>query len=182
MRTLIVYYSFTGNNKALAERLCERIECDILAVREERGRNGFSILLDLLFKRRARLSKYTVDVSAYDNVIVVAPVWAGKIATPMQTFLLNERRNLTRYSVFTVCGGVAGQREKLAEFMETLTGKRPAAVKELWVKDFLPAEKRDDPRFSSTYQVNDDDWKKVDFKIIDFLKALNIPTVEKMSA
>ena len=174
----MVYYSFSTNNLALARHLKERLQCDELAIEEEKKRSGFSIFLDLIFKRRPKLKRYTTDVSAYDNFILIAPIWAGKIAMPMLSFLQQERKNIRRYAFITLCGGVAGQKEKIEDFLASTMETRPVVVEELWVNDLLTPEKRDKVKYTTPYRVQAEDWQIFGPKIDRFIKAA-IPSVAK---
>ena len=46
MKTLIVYYSFTQNNEALARMLQTRLDCEMLKIETVKRRSTFSIFLD----------------------------------------------------------------------------------------------------------------------------------------
>lgn len=139
MKTLVVYYSLTKNNELLAKELQQRLSCDILQIREQRRRNKFILLLDLLFKREPKLVSHGFEVSAYDQLIFVAPIWAGKIASPLRSFLEYERSNIKRYSFITVCGGAEGQKEKIMDELTGVVKRRPVAVTELWISKLLEA-------------------------------------------
>ena len=178
MKTLIVYYSFTGNNQALAFKLRERLQCDILRIEETGGRTGLSILLDLIFKRRSKLKKYNVQLKDFDNIVLVAPVWAGAIGTPMQAFLQQEKQNIRQYSFITVCSGAPGQREKISGALQSIVGVKPSLVEELWVNDLLPAEKKNKIRYTTPYRVKDGDWRVFNPKLAHFVNALNVITPE----
>lgn len=153
----------------LARDLQKRLHCDVLRIEEARKRTGFTILLDLIFKRRPKLKKHNFFLKTYDNIILVAPVWAGKIAMPLRSFLLNERFNIKRYSFITVCGGRQGQKRKLLKELIWLMGKSPAAITELWINDLLPAEKKDTIKYTSGYRLKDSDLEFFNSKIEEFV-------------
>jgi flavodoxin len=60
MKAIIVYYSHSSNNEALSFELKRRLGCDLLKIEEEKQRSGFTILLDLVFRREAKLKKTNV--------------------------------------------------------------------------------------------------------------------------
>lgn len=175
MKTLLVYYSLTGNNKALAEKLSVGTQYDLLRLEEENRRTMFSTLLGLIFRRRPRLKKYDVDISTYDNVILIAPVWAGKVATPMESFIRRERQYVKAYSFITLCGGIAGQKEKLFASLSTLAGKEPVAIEELWVSDILSGQENG----VGTYRIKDCDWGRFADRIVAFEDAVKLSGNEK---
>lgn len=51
MKTLIAYYTLSGNNKKLADYIKEKYNCELLEIKEKKKRKTFSIILDLIFKR-----------------------------------------------------------------------------------------------------------------------------------
>lgn len=105
MKSLIVYYSHSGNNEKLAYALKERIESDIHKISEVKKRKTISILLDFIFKRKTILSDSKINVTEYKNTILVAPIWGCKVATPMRVFIEREKSNLNKYSFITLCSG-----------------------------------------------------------------------------
>ena len=182
MKTLIAYYSFTGNNEALVDQLQKRLSCDVLRIEEEKKRTNISILLDLIFKRRPRLKKYDPEISAYDNIILVAPIWAGKIGSPMLSFLRREKNNIRYYAFITLCGGVTGQKEKIRHFLESNMNTAPITVEELWVNDLLTPEKRDQIKFTTPYRIKPEDWAILNPKIEGFVQAIKPSEVAESHA
>lgn len=162
MKTLIVYYSFTGNNAALADELRRRLDCDMLRVTETGKRSKFTIMLDLLFKRRPRIAKPERDLAQYDRLILIAPIWAAKIAMPMAALIASEKDRFRRYAFITVCSGADGQLEKIDAELTRLTGKKPIASAQLGIRDLLPAQQKDKIRYLTSYRL-----KKEDFSIFD---------------
>jgi flavodoxin len=182
MKLLIVYYSFTGNNEALARKLGERIGCDTLRIEEKKKRTNATFALDVILKKRRGLKEYDVDLSAYDHIILVAPVWAGMIATPMQSFARLENRNLKSYSVIALCGGADGQKENIRAFLESTMSWKPLLVEELRVSDILRAEERDSIMSKIPYKVKEEDLEVFNSKIETFLRELGVSTVKLVPA
>ena len=172
MRTLIVYYSFTHNNQQLAEALQEKLKCDMHRIDTVKTRSGWSILLDLLFKRTPEIKSHSYPVEAYDQCIFISPVWGGKIATPLKAFLEKEKYNVNRYSFITLCGGYAGQKEKLRNELTHLLEQEPGLVEELWVNDILPPEKKNTIRYTSGYRMQPVDMLRFRPAIDEFLNKL----------
>ncbi|WP_203340914.1 flavodoxin family protein [Planococcus beijingensis] len=153
MKSLIVYYSHSGNNEKLAIELRDRIGCDMYEIKEKKKRKDLAILMDFLVKRNSRLAPLDFDVSDYGPIILLAPVWAGKVAAPMRTFIQMEKDKLTDYSFITLCSGAAGQREKIAAELSALTPQKPTAVAELWINNLLPEEQRNKIKYATNFRV-----------------------------
>ena len=100
-KTLIVWYSFTGNSKAIMQALRSHIEADALEIRPaEEGldyaANNYAIgssLISAIRNNPSSASSYPaikdVDISLddYGTIIVVTPLWWSQMAAPMQSFL-----------------------------------------------------------------------------------------------
>lgn len=175
MKTLIVYYSFSRNNELLARALQADLECDIYPIREVRKRNWFTILLDLLLDRRPPIQADECHVADYDCCLLVGPVWGGKVASPLKTFLLREKNNLTRYAFASVCGGGnPAQAEQITKELFMLTGKNPEGVCECWVSELLTADRKHAKDVSS-YQIQEKDLMVFQGRVATFLQGLEKP-------
>lgn len=172
MNTLVIYYSFTGNNEALANELRRRLGCDSLRVHELKKRTGLTIFLDLIFRRRPRISKPERDLKQYDRLVLAAPIWSGRIAMPLASFIALEKDNFREYAFISVCTGPDGQIEKIADELRWLTGKAPKAVAELKVNDLLPPERKNKIRYATNYRVKKEDFLSFNKNIDEFLQAL----------
>jgi flavodoxin len=166
MKTLIVYYSFTQNNEKLALHLREVLNCDLVKIETLKKRTGFSILFDLMFNRESAIKTVPYYLRDYDHVIFIAPIWAGRIAMPLKTFILNEKANIKQYSFVTLCGGRSDtQKSKIQNQLKEMTGKAPEKVTELWVSNLLPNGKKDSVKNVSGYRIDPTELKQFDSEI-----------------
>lgn len=168
MKSLIVYYSFTSNNRKLALYLRKQLNCDIVELETATKRTGFSIMLDLIFKRKPVLKPTSCNPKDYNEVIFIGPVWAGKIATPLKSFMIREKENIREYAFVTLCGGSAGQKERLARELHETVGKEPTDVVELWISDLLK-EKNDTIKNISGYRIETSELDHFDHQLHDFI-------------
>lgn len=172
MKNLIVYYSLTNNNELLAKHLQHCLGCEMLRIETVRKKGVFSIGVDVIFGRKPAIREYDMSIMDYDNLIIVGPVWMGKIATPLKTFLSEERYSINRYSFISVCGGHAGQKEKIERELEAMAGIRPEKVLELWVSEIMSTDMTKDARNVSAYRITSRDLEKFNTKIDEFCSAL----------
>ena len=104
-KTLIVYYSYTGNCGEIVTALSSNLEkADVLRIREadegaDYNANGYKLgsdLLNAINKAPKQASSYpaikNVDKKAedYDTIIVVTPLWHSRMAAIMQTYLFQN--------------------------------------------------------------------------------------------
>lgn len=128
MKTLVVYYSRKGYVEKIAdEQIKTEREAgnDVAFISLETLSNtaGYDGLRNCLVKiatgGEMELFPYDTDVAAYDKVIICTPVWGGKVALPMKTFLEREKHNISNaeYVIVNFLGsdtaGVADEMDRI---------------------------------------------------------------------
>lgn len=176
MKPLIVYFSFSGNNRLLAEYLSKELAADICPIIETKKRSEWTLLFDVMFKRSPKINDLEKPLKNYEHVIFLAPLWAGRIASPLKSLLLKEKESLKKYSFLSLCGGYEhkDQMEKVTQELTTLTGKSPAGVFEIDISDLFPKEKKKEIKTISAYHVKPEDlvlYQNQLKKITDFLSS-----------
>lgn len=172
MKTLIAYYSSTNNNAKLAMHLQRQLNCDIVRIETVAKRNGFSILLDLIFKRKPRLRPLNVSLKDYNHILLLAPIWAGKVAAPIKSFLMDEKQNIRSYSFISLCGGGnPKQSDNVREELSSVVHRSPSKVLELWINDLLPVEKRNTIKYTSGFRIEDDGFGPFEDQIQEFING-----------
>ncbi len=176
MKTLIASFSLTGNNTVAARNLAATLGADHEDITAEREMGNFALALDALLNRRPAIAAPSHDPSQYDLVIVVGPVWMGKIASPIRSYLKRGRGSFNRVAFLSVCGGALGRNSSVPQQLERLLGTSPAAVTQLYINDLLPAEEQGDAKATSAYRVTEadleDGWKP---QMADFIRSLRVP-------
>lgn len=168
MKTLLVYYSFTQNNQLLAKMIQMRLGCEMFKIETVRKRSTFSIFLDTLFGRRPSIRKHNLSIPDYDQFVFVSPIWMGKIASPLKTFLYEEKNKIKRYSFITICGGLPGQKEKIEAELASILKTRPVNVTDLWISEIIDNTTPKDARNISAYRVGPKEMAKFNTQIDDF--------------
>jgi hypothetical protein len=177
MSTWVAYYSHHGNNATLARHLAARLGCGLVPIRELRPRTNLAILWDVLFPRLPRIQALEQAFREHDHVILVAPVWAGKLAAPLRTFLQLYRDQLRDYSFITLCGYERSeQRGWLTAELTRRVGRPPRAVCELRVSDLVRPEQRQSLRVINGYHVQEPELAHYRAALDDFLRKSAEPT------
>lgn len=102
---LVVVYSWTGTSHRLAEAMAASRQWTLAEIREARpGRTPLRCILDSLLRRRPAILYDGPDPSRFDAVVLVSPVWAGRLAGPMRSFVAERARSLPPAAVVTVMG------------------------------------------------------------------------------
>ena len=103
-KTLVVYYSFTGNCRSIVTSLTSKLEADVLEILPaEEGldyaANNYAIgssLIKAIREKPDEPASYPAikpvdrDVADYDMIIVVTPLWWSNMAAIMQSYLFRE--------------------------------------------------------------------------------------------
>ena len=92
MKSLVVYYSFSGNTKkvaaALEEYLKQKGEVDLVELKAtDESRNFFAQANRAFSKKRALLEPVNFDLSKYDLICFGTPIWAFSPTPAMNTYL-----------------------------------------------------------------------------------------------
>ena len=101
MKTLIIYYSYTGNTKRIAEAFAENEPADIVeikAVKRPVKLKAYTAGIIATFKCKAwPILPLEADLSEYDRLILFSPVWASNPPPPVNALLeqLPEGKTIT---------------------------------------------------------------------------------------
>ncbi len=132
MKTLIAYYSWSGNNEALAKELAGKLGADLEKITEKgsRSEGAFGFMLSGFqgfFKLKAGIRPAVKDPEDYDLVVLCAPVWAGGISSPMRSYVSQNRKKFKRIAFASVSGD-ENNPKALADLEKTAGMKVPAAL------------------------------------------------------
>ena len=133
MKTLVVYYSRTGNTKEVAEVIAADLEADIVRIEDNADRTGalgyLRSGLDALRGRSGSIRATETDPADYDLVIVGSPVWAGRLSTPVRTYVADNKAALKHVAFFCTEGATGAAR--VFKTMQVLSGHHPIATLEV---------------------------------------------------
>ena len=175
MAVSIVYFSQTGNNQLLAESLAHRLRCGAFRILERHRRTTFRTIMDLAFGLSPALRPFHAPLEAYTHVIIVGPVWASRLASPLRSFLAQHRDQLKDYSFITLCGYErTGQKQRLTKELTRRVGHPPRAVCELRVADLVPRQSRNSISVVTPYRVSEEELPAFDVAIGDLSRAAGI--------
>ncbi|QAT17462.1 hypothetical protein BU251_06915 [Candidatus Velamenicoccus archaeovorus] len=115
MKTLVVYYSFDGNTRLIAQAIAETAGADVLELRtqDQPQSKGFSKYFwggrQVFMKVRPALLPLDKDPAVYDLLFIGTPVWAFAPAPAMSSFLEKTAIRGKRVAVFCCSGGGPGR-------------------------------------------------------------------------
>ncbi len=94
-KTLVLYYSQTGNTQSVAEEIARRVNADIEAIDATAPYNGdFEATIARCMQERQQgvtpeITPLQSDLAQYDIIFIGYPVWFGTYAPPIATLLKN---------------------------------------------------------------------------------------------
>jgi len=81
MKTIILFYSFTGKTRTLAEQKARELNADIEEVIEVKKPSMLGAFFGGVFKavkrKTVKIKPVKADPANYDQIIIMAPVWAS---------------------------------------------------------------------------------------------------------
>lgn len=93
MKTLIVYYSYTGNTKKIANAIKNNLNCDILEVTPKIPfSNDYDEVVaeyqnNSIKDKSIEINDIEIDLKEYDKIIIGSPVWWYTICPVITSFL-----------------------------------------------------------------------------------------------
>ena len=92
-KKLVVFFSYTGNTKKIAESIQKKLNCDILEIKPVKPYStDYQTVVDEeqnneSSKKKPEIKSIDKELSKYDEIIVGSPVWWYTIAPVIRTFL-----------------------------------------------------------------------------------------------
>jgi flavodoxin len=126
MKTCIIFHSYSGVTRGVAEKLAAATGGDLIEVSPKTPYSKLTAYtVGCLRARKGNcdpVDRETIDVSAYDLVVVGTPVWAFR-ATPVVNGAVSALSGCSgkKAVVFATCGGSAG--ETVPELKKALEAK-----------------------------------------------------------
>jgi menaquinone-dependent protoporphyrinogen IX oxidase len=108
-KLLIVYYSRTGTTAHVARQIADALGADLDVIEDATARDGVvgyvrSALEASLYGLPT--VRWQRDPADYALVVIGTPVWLGNIASPVRSYLFQQRARLRRVGLFTTSRGL----------------------------------------------------------------------------
>ena len=167
-KTLVVYYSFTGNCRSIVNLLTGGIDADVMEILPaEEGldyaANNYAIGSSLIAAIREKpdvaasypaIKPVTRNAADYENIIIVTPLWWSNMAAIMQSYLFKEGAKMKGKNVgLIVSSHSSGIASVVADAKRLLPGVT-------WMGDAL--------------WINNSNRAQSESLVKDWLKGLNI--------
>lgn len=127
MKRAVIYFSYEGNTKEAAEFIAKETGADLIQIEtvEALPEDRNVMLKKGAFQAMSGAKpaiKELPDLGAYDEIILGSPVWAGVVASPVNTFLKSCDCLDKIIAVFTLSGSGSNERciKKLTKILTNL--------------------------------------------------------------
>lgn len=148
-KTLVVYYSFTGNCKTLAAVLAGYAGADVLEIlpaqeRLDYAANNYAIGSSLIAAIREKpndpasypaIKAVNRDAADYENIVIVTPLWWSNMAAIMQSYLFMEGSKLKDKKVGLIVSSASSGISSVVADAKRLVLEAKWAGKALWINN-----------------------------------------------
>lgn len=152
MNSLVVYYSRTGTTKKVGQLIAKKLKAnceEILDVKSRMSKWGFIIsCFESALKTKPKIKPLKKNAANYDCIIMGAPVWAATMASPLMTYIAQNKDKFRKVAFFCTSG--ADNPQKTFINLEKLCAMKPLAV----------------------FHLRQEQVDKGDFKVDEFVKKL----------
>ena len=107
---ILVYFSLDGATEYIAQKVSDKLKCDLLKVTYKSARPLKGFLKYFIYgfqastKRKPQINYRPVNLSNYDTIIIGSPVWAGSFTPPIRSFFYLNPVKDKNISLFFTCG------------------------------------------------------------------------------
>lgn len=116
MKKLVVFYSYTGHTKMIAESIQRKLNCDILEIKPVKPYStDYQTVVDeeqnnSSVGKTPDIQKIDKNLNDYDEIIIGTPVWWYTIAPVIRTFLTQNDLSNKTIKPFATNAGWLGQK------------------------------------------------------------------------
>jgi flavodoxin len=140
MKTLVVYYSRTGNAKFMAETIAAALGADIEEIIDLKNRQGRLAFLpagrDAMRGKETEIAQTKRAPFDYDLVVIGQPVWAGSPTPAIRTYLSKNDLSGKKVALFFSDSSVqAVEKTKALMSNSTIVGELVVPAKALENKE-----------------------------------------------
>ncbi len=140
MKVLVAYFSQSGKTRRIAEAIAAAENADVERIEEAKERyTGFgwhlAAGLSALLRRKSEIREPRLAPEDYDLVFVGTPIWAGRMAPAVRSYLLKTGMRGRKVALFCTMSrsGAKGAFDDISKLLEDcqVLGGLPVSEEEL---------------------------------------------------
>jgi flavodoxin len=178
-KTIVMYYSNTGSNRYLAEKIADRLGCDIEEINPRP--NIFPVLLLLsALKTSWGIKSLKHNLKEYDRIILCGPIWMGKLISPLRGFINKTRQHINQLYFITCCGsGDAVKNDKFGhatvfQIVREILGDKCVHCEAFPIGLVLPEDKQKDGDTIMKTRLSDTNFSgDIETRFDNFIKKIS---------
>ena len=147
LKTLVIYYSYTGNCQQIVESLTAQVQADVLRIQpadktQKYESNNYAIgtqLLNAIKSNPTSADSYpaidpvTIDPADYEAFIIVTPLWWSQMAAILQTYLFQNGAKLAGKPVGLIVSSHSSGIDKVVADAKRLVPDGKFYSESLWI-------------------------------------------------
>lgn len=92
MKIYVIYFTRSNNSKRIAEKIANKLNAELVQITDGHNYKGlFGYIKAGFYSTSNKKVNIVTDkqIDQYDEIIIVSPIWAGRLANPIRKFLEN---------------------------------------------------------------------------------------------
>ncbi len=160
MKALVVYYSNKGSNKYLAEKISERLSCDIEEIRPR-----LDVFTLFLMNIHMGIKPLKHNLEDYSHIILCGPIWMGKFIPPLRSFTKKYKDKIEKLIFVTCCGSPYSKKDEkfghglVFKEVKNIMKDRCLMCQAFPVGLVLPDDQKEDPEAFMKTRLTDESFK-----------------------
>lgn len=156
-KTLVIWYSFTGNSRTIASALCSHITADSLEILPaeaglDYAANNYAIgssLIAAIRENPSSASSYPavkdvqVSFDKYDTIFIVTPLWWSQMAAPMQSFLFKSASKMAGKTIGLIVTSASSGISGVEQDAKRLVPQGKFLSESLWIRSSQVSKAKD---------------------------------------
>jgi len=159
-KTIVLFYSNTGNNRFLAQKTAKTLGC---AIEEIRPRIDSHVLI--LMGLSLGIRKIKADLEYYDRIILCGPIMVGKFLAPLKSFVKSYKKRIKSLIFLTCCGSSYEMKDKkfghglVFNQIKEILGEKCDLCQALPITLVVPEDKKEDAKYVMETRLSDENFK-----------------------
>jgi len=123
MKTLIIFYSYTGHAKALAQALAAKESANIMEIKDTQRPGALKAYTSGCYAsirgKSWAIEPLSENLAAYERLILFSPVWANNPPPAVNAFLEKLPKNKTVAIKMVSASGRSGCKDRVTDALKT---------------------------------------------------------------
>ena len=156
MKSIVFYYSRSGNNKYLAKKMGKSLQCEVVPIEPR-----ISVFPLLLLRLTLGLKPIQRNFDQFDIIYLVGPIWMGTIVKPLFDFLKKFKPKIKSLIFVTCCASNYKMKEEkfghaiVFQKVKTLMGEKCIHCEAIPISLALNENQRNNSELVMKTRLND---------------------------